>query len=191
MNPQGPFIIIATIVIALVVFVQMIIVLSRYRKVGPNEALIVSGRKIRLPDGRVLGYRIVKGGGTFVFPIIERADTLSLEVVGVEMPRMRVQAAGGRGVEADCAGQVKIKSDDTSIVAAAEHFLKKNPDEIKNIVRPLLEQHLNRVIEASSVEEIVQNPSACAAKVQAAAAADLEKMGLSLVSFGIRNARAG
>jgi flotillin len=120
--------------------------------------------------------------------VIERADVLSLEVTTIEMPRAEAQAAGGRAVEADCVAQVKINSDDVSIAAAAEYFLSKSQTEIKNIVRPVLEKHLSSVLGNLSVEEATQNPAACAARVQTAAAVDLGKMGLSMISFSIRNA---
>ena len=164
--------------------------LSRYVKVGPNQVLIVSGRKIQLPDGRFAGFRMVKGGGTFVFPIIEKADVLSLEVTTIELPRSRAQTAAGRAVEVDGAAQVKIASDDASLVAAVELFLNKSPAEIKNIVRPVLEKHLLSVLARSSLDETMQNPAACAAKVQTSSSSDLDKMGLSLISFTLRNARA-
>jgi flotillin len=178
----------ASLVLVLIVFIG--IWSSRFVKVGPNQVLIVSGRKIQLPDGRFAGFRIVKGGGTFVFPVIERADVLSLEVTTIEMSRAKAQAAGGRAVEADCVAQVKINSDDVSIAAAAEYFLSKSQTEIKNIVRPVLEKHLSSVLGNLSVEEATQNPAACAARVRTAAAVDLGKMGLSMISFSIRNSRA-
>ena len=178
----------ASLVLVLIVFIG--IWSSRFVKVGPNQVLIVSGRKIQLPDGRFVGFRIVKGGGTFVFPVIERADVLSLEVTTIEMPRAKAQAAGGRAVEADCSAQVKINSDDASIVAAAEYFLSKSQTEIKNIVRPVLEKHLSSVLGSLSVEEAIQNPAACAARVQTSVSTDLGKMGLSMISVSIRNARA-
>jgi flotillin len=142
-----------------------------------------------LPDGRFVGFRIVKGGGIFVFPIIERADVLSLEITTIEMPRFKAQATGGRAVEADCAAQVKINSDETSIVAAAKHFLNKSQTEIKNLVRPVLEKYLSSALGSSSIEEATQNPAACAARVQTSVSTDLGKMGLCMISFTIRNAR--
>lgn len=163
---------------------------SRYTGVGPNQVLIVSGRKFQLPDGRFIGFRMVKSGDTFVYPEFEKADALSLEVMRIDMPRVRARTAGGRAMEADCVAQVNIRSDDTSIVVAAERFLSKSPAEIKDIVRPVLEKHLSRVLESSNVEEVNQNPAACAAKVQSAASADLAGLGLGMVSFTIHNGRA-
>jgi uncharacterized membrane protein YqiK len=53
-----------------------------------------------------------------------------LEVLTIEMLKSKAQAAGARALEADCVAQVKINSDDVSIVAAAEHFLSKSQAEV-------------------------------------------------------------
>ena len=189
MNPQY-VIILAAAAMAVVVFLFAAIWVSRFVKVGPNQVLIVSGRKVQLPDGRSVGYRMVKGGGTFVFPVVERADVLSLEVINVEMPRSKAQTASGHAVQADCVAQVKINSDDVSLVAAMEHFLSKGQPEIATVVRPVLEKHLSAVLAGTSFEAASQNPAACAALVQAAASGDLGPMGLSILGFAMRNVRA-
>jgi len=64
------------VVIGFVVIIVLALVLSRYTKVGPNQVLVVSGRKHKVtePDGTVSlrGFRVVKGGGSFIIPMIER-----------------------------------------------------------------------------------------------------------------------
>jgi flotillin len=183
----APLIAIAGMV--LVVFIISAIWASRFLKVGPNRVLFVSGRLNRLPDGTVRGFRIVKGGGTFVIPVLETTDELSLEVFIIEMPKCKATAAQGTRLEADCRAQVKIKSDDASLVAAAEHFLSKNEAQIKEIVRPVLESHLSSILGNLSREEIDRDPEACAARMQAASSPDLGNMGMALVSFTIRSVR--
>jgi flotillin len=182
-------VIVAAIVVVFVVFLQIVLVMSRYTKVGPNQVLIISGRKRLLPDGTVVGYRMVKGGGTFVYPIIEKVDVLSLEVLKIIMPTPRARTAEGREIQVDCEAQVKINGDDASIVAAAEYFLSKSPAQIQGIVLPVIEKHLCEVISGSRVESIVQNPAVCAAAIQAACASDAAKMGLSIISITLRNLR--
>jgi flotillin len=183
-------VIVAAVFVLVWLFVFMGIWASRFVKVGPNQALIVSGRKNPLPDGRLVGFRIVKGGGTFVWPVIEKVEVLSLEVFTLEIPNSKVSTKGGAAVEADCMAQVKIKSDDASLIAATEHFLSKTPEEIKKIVQPILETHLSHVLATASIQEISQNPAACAALVQTAATKDLSRLGLETINFTIRNARA-
>src|SRR5437016_4784564 len=186
----------STIIILVVVgiflyFVFAFIWASRYVKVGPSQVLIVSGRQRQLPDGTRVGFRLVKGGGTFVFPVVEKVDVLSLEVFRVEMTKSKARTAKGVSVETDCVAQVKIKGDDASIIAAAEHFLSKSEGEIKNIVRPVVEKHLRAILGRLSSEDVAQDSEACAASVQASASGDLGNMGLGIVSFTIQNVHAG
>jgi flotillin len=188
MNFQS-LIIFTAIAVVLGTIIFMFIVLSSYTKVSPNQVLVVSGKKNQLPDGRIVGFRIVKDGGTFISPMVEKSDVLSLEVMTIEIPRSKIQTAGGRAVEADCVAQIKINGDDASIVSAVEHFLGRSQTEIKNVVRPVLEKRVYDVVGNSSIEEALQNPAACAARVQTSSTADLGKMGLSVISFNIRNAR--
>jgi len=189
-----PFLITQLIGVAgifLVIFIFSAIWASHFRRVGPNRVLIVSGRQNRLPDGTLRGYRIIRGGGTFVIPVLETENVLSLEVFSIEMPKCKARTADAAPVEADCVAQVKIKADDPSILAAAEHFLSKDDAEMKDIIKPVLERHLSSVLGSMSREEIGQNPEAGAARMQTAATADLAGMGLGLVSFTIRNIRSG
>ena len=180
---------VAGMVLATVIFIA--VWASRYFKVGPNRVLIVSGRQHQLADGTRRGFRVVRSGGTFVFPVVGRADVLSLEVLSIEMSMVGLRTAQGAAVEVDCLAQVNIKGDEAAILAAAEHFLSKSETEMKNIVRPVLGKHLRYILGGLSSEEIGQNLEGCAARVEAAASVDLGRMGLGVVSFSIQSAGKG
>lgn len=181
------------LVVCAIVFVILIYALiwaSRYQKVGPNQALIVSGRRIRLPDGSYVGFRIVQGGGTFVFPVIEKAEVLSLAAFPVDLVRFRARAVNEMGVELDCTTQLKINGDAASIALAAEYFLGKSETEMKKVITPVLEKALSAVIKEAAFKDIEQDPVAYAAKVETEAVGPLERMGLAVVSVKIQNVRA-
>jgi flotillin len=182
-------IIVAAVVVALVIFMLFIVVLSRYTKVGPNQVLIVSGKKHRLEDGSMVGFRIVKGGGTFVYPILEKVDILSLELLTIDVQTPEVYTSKGVPVKVDGVAQIKVKGDDVSIRTSAEQFLGKAQDEIRNIATQTLEGHLRAILGTMTVEEIYQNRDAFASKVQEVAAGDMANMGLGIVSFTIRDIR--
>jgi flotillin len=166
---------------------------SRYTKVGPNEVLIVSGRKRKVvdPDGttREIGFRPVKGGGTFVWPVFEKVDVLSLELLTIDVQTPEVYTSKGVPVKVDGVAQIKVKGDDVSINTAAEQFLSKGVDEIKNLATQTLEGHLRAILGTMTVEEIYQNRDAFASKVQEVAAGDMANMGLTIISFTIRDIR--
>src|SRR6266540_603669 len=190
---SGALIPIVIVVLGVGAFLLIWMVLSRYTKVGPNDVLIVSGRKHRFvdPDGKatVRGFRIVKGGGTFIVPVVAEAVILSLELLTIDVQTPEVYTSKGVPVKVDGVAQIKVKGDDISIATAAEQFLSKGTDEIKNIAMQTLEGHLRAILGTMTVEEIYQNRDAFASKVQEVAAGDMANMGLGIVSFTIRDIR--
>ena len=192
---NGTAVIFVVVVLAVVIFTLMVVVLSRYTKVGPNQVLIVSGKSHKYvdPDGteRVRGFRIVKGGGTFVYPVIEKVDILSLELLTIDVNTPEVYTSKGVPVKVDGVAQIKVKGDDISVATAAEQFLSKSVDEIKNVATQTLEGHLRAILGTMTVEDIYQNRDAFASKAQEVAAGDMANMGLTIVSFTIRDIRDG
>ena len=186
----GGIILIAILVILIVVFVQMAIFLSRYTKVGPDQALIVSGRRRQLPDGTFVGYRIVKAGGTFVVPVIEKAQVLSLEVMQISLSQAKARTADGVAVAVDGVAQIKINGDDKSIVAAAEHFLSKTKAETEKALSEILENQLRTRVSDLSREVVFGDTQTFADKVHVSVAVAFAKMGLSIVSFAITDVRS-
>jgi flotillin len=186
-------IVVATVGVLIVVFTFLAIWAGRYTKVGPNQVLVVSGRKRSYsdPDGSIQarGFRIVKGGGTFVMPVLEKVDILSLELLTIDVQTPEVYTSKGVPVRVDGVAQIKVKGDDVSIATAAEQFLSKGVDDIKNIATQTLEGHLRAILGTMTVEDIYQNRDAFASKVQEVAAGDMANMGLSIVSFTIRDIR--
>ena len=185
--------IIAGVILALILFSLIWIILSRYTKVGPNQVLVISGtnHKFVETDGttRTRGFRIVKGGGTFVMPIVEKVDILSLELLTIDVQTPEVYTSKGVPVKVDGVAQIKIKGDDISIATAAEQVLSKTIDEIKSVATQTLEGHLRAILGTMTVEDIYQNRDAFASKVQEVAAGDMANMGLGIVSFTIRDIR--
>jgi flotillin len=191
--PPTLWAVVGVVAFVLVLFIFLGVYASRYTKVGPNQVLVISGRKNRImdPDGtaRDIGFRIVKGGGRFVWPIYEKVDILSLELLTIDVQTPEVYTSKGVPVKVDGVAQIKVKGDDISIATAAEQFLSKGVDDIKNIAMQTLEGHLRAILGTMTVEEIYQNRDAFASKVQEVAAGDMANMGLGIVSFTIRDIR--
>lgn len=60
---------------SLAVLLAVIVVMKTFLMIGrPNEVLVFSGRKAKLHDGTVVGFRVVRGGRAFRIPLIEKVD---------------------------------------------------------------------------------------------------------------------
>src|SRR5437016_8316566 len=152
-----------------------------FRKAGPNEAFVVYGFR---------GTRVIKGGGTIVFPMFENFRSLSLELMSFDVaPQQNLYTKQGVAVTVEAVAQIKVRSDRESIATAAEQFLTKTPAQREGLIRLVMEGHLRGIIGQLAVEEIVKQPEMVADRMRATCADDMNKMGLEVVSFTIKEVR--
>ncbi len=180
--------------ILFVFFVLLALAASRYKKVGPNQVLVISGLRHGITDPRTgkkekVGFRVVKGGGAVVLPVVERVDVLSLEIMTIDVQTPEVYTELGVPVTVDGVAQVKIKGDEVSIRTAAEQFLSKSAAEVKTVAHETLAGHLRAILGTMTVEDIYKDRDAFAQRVQEVSAVDMANMGLEIVSFTIKDIR--
>src|SRR6266853_5756619 len=180
---MDPLILIIIIVVAAVIVAVLLLqVVGRLlRKVGPNQALIVYGAG---------GTRVITGGSHFVVPLYQRAQEFSLELMSFDVaPSQDLYTTQGVAVNVEAVTQIKVRSDDESIKTAAEQFLSKRQEERENLIRLVMEGHLRGIVGQLTVEELVKDPENVGAKMLKTVTPDMEKMGLEVISFTIKDVR--
>jgi flotillin len=177
--PTDTFVIAGLAVVA--VFLLMGVFAKLYRKAGPNEALIVYGLR---------GPRVIKGHGTVILPMVESCRQLSLELMSFDVaPQQDLYTKQGVAVTVEAVAQIKVKSDPESIRTASEQFLTKSPPDREALIRLVMEGHLRGIIGQLTVEEIVKQPEMVADRMRSTCADDINKMGLEVISFTIKEVR--
>ncbi|HEY7349385.1 MAG TPA: SPFH domain-containing protein [Ktedonobacterales bacterium] len=176
-----------TTVLILAVAIAVFLVLffwiwgSLLRKVPPNQALIKYGRG---------GVSVVTGGSAWVWPLFQRAATFSLELMSFDVaPAQDLYSNQGVAVNVEAVTQLKVKSDQESIITAAEQFLSKSWDERQAVIRLVMEGHLRGVVGQLTVEQLVKEPEMVSEKMRQTSSSDMAKMGLEIVSFTIKEVR--
>jgi flotillin len=165
----------------LAIFFVFAVFARLFRKAGPHEALIVYGLR---------GTRVIVGRGTVVTPMVETCRGLSLELMSFDVaPKQDLYTKQGVAVTVEAVAQIKVKSDRESILTAAEQFLTKLPDEREGLIRLVMEGHLRGIIGQLTVEEIVKQPEMVGDRMRATCAEDMNKMGLEVISFTIKEVR--
>src|SRR5689334_20302547 len=173
------WVVVAGVVLGTVLLLSFIA--RMFRKAGPNEAFVVYGFR---------GTRVIKGGGTIVFPMFENFRSLSLELMSFDVaPQQNLYTKQGVAVTVEAVAQIKVHSDRESIATAAEQFLTKTPVQREGLIRLVMEGHLRGIIGQLAVEEIVKQPEMVADRMRSTCSDDLNKMGLEVVSFTIKEVR--
>jgi len=167
--------------LVLVIFFVFTIFARLYRKAGPHEALIVYGLR---------GTRVIVGSGTVIYPMVETCRGLSLELMSFDVaPKQDLYTKQGVAVTVEAVAQIKVKSDRDSILTASEQFLTKPPEEREGLIRLVMEGHLRGIIGQLTVEEIVKQPEMVGDRMRSTCAEDMNKMGLEVISFTIKEVR--
>lgn len=180
--------IIGIVVIALFIIILLV---SRYRIASPDIALIISGtalgnKNVYTDPSTNNKMKIVSGGGSFVLPVIQSAKTLSLLSSKLKVSTPDVYTKEGVPVTADGTVIIKVGSTTEDIATAAEHYLGKENEDLENEAREVLEGHLRSILGALTVEEIYKNRDRFNQNVQEVASVDLAKMGLTIISFTLK-----
>ncbi len=169
------------IILVFVMVICMTVYASRYQTVPPNMAMIVFGKKY------TDGFDISLGGGRFIWPIIERYEFLHLDVQTLYLRVPSVISKQGVQFFVESVAQVKISSDCDLIRTAAEQLLNKPQEEINDIARRSLEGHVRGICAQLTVEEINSDRNKVVGMIQNVGVTDLNRMGLTIVSFTIRS----
>jgi len=154
---------------------------SLLRKVGPNQALIVYGKG---------GTKVITGGAEFVIPLLQRAQEFSLELMSFDVaPRQALYTSQGVAVNVEAVTQIKVRSDQESVKTSAEQFLSKTQSDRENLIRLVMEGHLRGIVGQLTVEDLVKDPESMGAKMLRTVTPDMQKMGLEVISFTIKDVR--
>jgi flotillin len=174
---------IPVVVIALIVVAVALVAFAagRYKVAKPNEALIIAGSR-----RAVGGIRVVVGGGAIVYPLVNVARRISLEVQSITVGLDGAVTMQGVPVAVEGIVNVKISDDEDSIRQAAQRFLDTQAG-IPEIVRNVMEGSLRTIIGQLTVEELIRDRELFAVRVQEVANGDLQGTGLAIDVFTIQS----
>jgi flotillin len=170
------------------VLVILAFIKANLRICHPNEILVFSGKKRRLKDGTVVGYRYIKGGRGLKIPIIESVTRLPLTTIPIDLELAGALTNGIIPINIQAMANVKIAgSEEEGLTNALERFLGRNLGDVSQIARETLEGSLRGVLATLTPEEANSKRLEFAEKVVTEARTDLQRLGLVLDTFKIQH----
>jgi flotillin len=176
------------VLVLLLALVLWLIYRRRYRRIGPDEALIVYGRKAKRDRD---GYRVIVGGGTFVTPFIEEAATFPLHAMQLDV-QLRGVLAGDQRTPINVNGTATVKvpvtpeereSEFPTVRLASSNFLGMSVEEIRDALTKVVSGHLRTIVAGLSVVDLYTDQARFTEDLKAKAADELKSLGYSFLSF--------
>lgn len=153
---------------------------------GPNEVLIFSGRSSRL-NGKLVGYRTIKGGRGFRIPLIEAVDRMDLTNMVIDVSVSNAYSKGGIPLRVHGVANVKIAGHEPLLGNAVERFLGKDRKGLIKVAKDTLEGNLRGVLSQLTPEQVNDDKISFAENLLEEAEHDLSKLGLVLDTMKIQN----
>jgi flotillin len=156
------------------------IMAAGYVKAPPDKAFIISGLR-KNP-------KVLVGKAGIKIPFLERKDELNLQLIQIDVrTSSAVPTADYININVDAVVNVKINNNEQSVGLAAQNFLNRPPEYIAKVAEEVLEGSMREIVGKMSLQDMVSNRQKFADYVREDAAPDLEKMGLTIVSFNVQN----
>jgi flotillin len=178
--------IIGGVLVVVVVLVGLIFV-QNLKICQPSEALIFSGFRQKLSNGKDIGYRVIKGGSAFRWPLLEVVDSVDLTNMAIDLMVRGAYSKGGIPLTVQGVANVKIASHEPLIHNAVERFLGKDRAEIIRIAKETLEGNLRGVLSTLTPEQVNEDKLKFADSLLHEAEHDLSKLGLTPDNLKIQN----
>ncbi len=177
------------VVLAVVVLLLLWLVYRRrYRRIGPDEALIVYGRRAKKDKD---GFRVIVGGGTFVAPFIEEAEKFPLHAMQLDVQLLGVLAGDQRTpINVNGTATVKVPAtpdertnDFPTVRRAASNFLGMSVEQIRSNLTKVVSGHLRTIVAGLSVAELYADQARFTEDLKEKAANELAALGYVFLSF--------
>jgi flotillin len=174
---MSPFILI--VVAAIVAFVTITALISRYKRCPSDKILVVYGR-----TGGTSA-KCIHGGGAFIWPVIQDYAYLDLKPISIEANLTNALSRQNIRVDVPCRFTIAISTEADSMNNAAERLLGLAQNEIQELSKDILFGQLRLVIATMMIEEINSDRDKFLENISINVDNELKKIGLKLINVNV------
>ncbi len=187
-NMTVPFMI---ILIAIAFVIIMRVIASRYKKIPPNAVGIFYGRKYSYKDPvtgkvQVLGFKVVGGGGRILMPFVESYQEMSTAAFQTEIDEKGIPNKDNVKINVKGVATCKISNIPEDLINAAQAFLGKSDNEIREFVQNILKGHLRSIIGKLDIDSLLRERDAFNRQVMEESSGELKRLGIHTITLVIQ-----
>jgi flotillin len=174
---MGPIAII--VVAAVVLFVTILALVSRYKRCPSDKILVIYGRT----GGS--SARCIHGGGAFIWPVIQDYAYLDLKPLSIEANLTNALSRQNIRVDVPCRFTIAISTETDNMNTAAERLLGLSAEQIQELAKDILFGQLRLVIATMTIEEINSDRDKFLDNISKNVDSELKKIGLKLINVNV------
>ncbi len=171
--------IILIIVAAIVLFVSISALISKYKRCPSDKILVIYGR-----TGGTSA-KCVHGGGAFIWPVIQDFAFLDLKPLSIEANLTNALSRQNIRVDVPCRFTIAISTETDSMNTAAERLLGLSSEQIQELAKDILFGQLRLVIATMTIEEINSDRDKFLDNISKNVDSELKKIGLKLINVNV------
>jgi flotillin len=179
------------LMIAVAFLVVIGVMAGRYKKIPPNQVGIFYGRKYRYVDvdgrAKTRGFRIVAGGGSLLWPIVEHLQSMSTAAFQTSIDENEIPNKDNVKISVKGGATCKISTTPEDLHNAAMAFLGKKDEEIEVFVRNILIGHLRSIIGKLDIDEVLRQRDTFNRRVIEESTEELKRLGIQVITLVIRD----
>ncbi len=167
------------IIFAVVIFVTISALVSRYKRCPSDKILVVYGRT----GGS--SAKCIHGGGAFIWPVIQDYAYLDLRPLSIEANLTNALSRQNIRVDVPCRFTIAISTEHENMNSAAERLLGLNGEQIQDLAKDILFGQLRLVIATMTIEEINSDRDKFLDNISKNVDSELKKIGLKLINVNV------
>jgi len=167
------------IVAAIVFFVTIFALISRYKRCPSDKILVIYGK-----TGGTSA-KCIHGGGAFIWPVIQDFAFLDLKPLSIEANLTNALSRQNIRVDVPCRFTIAISTESDSMNTAAERLLGLSSEQIQELAKDILFGQLRLVIATMTIEEINSDRDKFLDNISKNVDSELKKIGLKLINVNV------
>lgn len=174
---MSPFLLL--VVAAVVLFVTISALVSRYKRCPSDKILVVYGK-----TGGTSA-KCIHGGGAFIWPVIQDYAYLDLKPLSIEANLTNALSRQNIRVDVPCRFTIAISTESDNMNTAAERLLGLSSEQIQELAKDILFGQLRLVIATMTIEEINSDRDKFLDNISKNVDSELKKIGLKLINVNV------
>ena len=172
-------------VIALLVFMILILIISRFRKCPSDKIMVIYGRVGTNTDGTNRSAKCIHGGAAFVWPVFQAYQYLDLTPISISVDLINALSKQNIRIDVPSRFTVGIATEEGNMQNAAERLLGLKLNEIQELAKDIIFGQLRLVIATMDIEDINADRDKFLLAVSSNVETELKKIGLRLINVNV------